>query len=104
MITALVQFKLPHPLAREQAREIFSSTAPKYRNMSGLVRKYYILSLDGQTGGGMYLWHSREDADRVYTDDWKQFIFGKYGALPTVTYFETPVIVDNISGEIVTDA
>lgn len=104
MITALVQFKLPQPLTREQAREIFSSTAPKYRNMPGLVRKYYILSQDGQTGGGMYLWHSREDADRVYTDDWKQFIFGKYGALPTVTYFETPVIVDNISGEIVTDA
>ncbi|MGD9974547.1 MAG: YdhR family protein, partial [Desulfatirhabdiaceae bacterium] len=104
MITALVQFKLPQPLTREQAREIFSSTAPKYRNMQGLVRKYYILSQDGQTGGGMYLWHSREDADRVYTDEWKQFIFGKYGALPTVTYFETPVIVDNISGEIVTDA
>lgn len=104
MITALVQFKLPQPISREEAREIFSGTAPKYRKIHGLVRKYYILSLNGETAGGVYLWNSREDADRLYTDEWKQFIFGKYGVLPSVSYFESPVIVDNITGKIVTDS
>ena len=103
MITALIQFKLPHPVSREKAREIFSGTAPKYRETPGLIRKYYILSQDGGTAGGVYLWNSQKDAERLYTDEWKQFIFDKYGALPSVTYFESPVIVDNISEEILTD-
>jgi Putative mono-oxygenase ydhR len=103
MITALVQFNLPQPISREKAREAFSSTAPKYTEVSGLIRKYYVLSQDGGAAGGVYLWDSKKDADRLYTDEWKQFIFDKYGALPTVTYFETPVIVDNVIGEIVTD-
>jgi hypothetical protein len=27
----------------------------------------------------------------------------RYGSLPTVTYFESPVIVDNATGDIITD-
>jgi hypothetical protein len=103
MITALIQFKLPQPVSREKAREIFSGTAPKYRETKGLIRKYYVLSQDGETAGGVYLWDSQKDAERLYTDEWSQFIFDKYGAQPSVTYFETPVIVDNVSGEIITD-
>lgn len=48
MITALVQFKLPQPISREKVQEIFLSTAPKYREVPGLLRKYYLLSMDGQ--------------------------------------------------------
>ncbi len=103
MITALIQFKLPKPITLAQAREIFLGTAPKYREVDGLIRKYYILSADGGTGGGVYLWNSRESAERLYTEDWKKFILEKYGSEPTVTYFETPVIVDNLSGEIIRD-
>ena len=103
MITALIQFKLPKPVTRAQAREIFLSTAPKYREIDGLIRKYYLLSLDGEIGGGVYLWHSRESAERLYTAEWKKFIFEKYGSEPTVTYFESPVIVDNLTGEIIRD-
>jgi hypothetical protein len=103
MITALVQFRLPQPITREQAREVFSSTAPKYREVQGLIRKYYVLSQDGGTAGGVYLWNSQADAERLYTDEWKQFIRNKYGADPTVTYFESPVVVDNAAGEIITN-
>jgi hypothetical protein len=104
VITALVQFKLPQRLTREKAREVFSSTAPKYREIPGLIRKYYVLSADGETAGGVYLWNSLADAERLYTEEWKKFIRDKYGADPSVTYFETPVIVDNDSGEIISQA
>ena len=103
MITALVQFKLPEPLTLDQAQKIFSSTAPKYKDLQGLVRKYYVLSEDGGTAGGVYLWKSREDAERLYTDDWKEFILEKYGSEPSIAYFESPVIVDNLTGEILND-
>ncbi len=103
MITALVQFKMPQPISRKQAREMFSSTAQKYRDIAGLIRKYYVLSQDGKVAGGMYLWNSQEDAEQLYTAEWEQFIFDKYGTLPSVTYFDCPVIVDNVVGEIVID-
>jgi len=82
---------------------VFSGTAPKYREIHGLIRKYYVLSQDGGTAGGVYLWNSQEDAEHLYTNEWKQFIFDKYGAFPSVIYFDCPVIVDNVTGEIVTD-
>lgn len=104
MITALVQFKLPQPITVDKAREIFSGTAPRYREIQGLIRKYYLLSKDGGTAGGVYLWNTQQDAERLFTDEWKKFIRDKYGAEPTVTYFESPVVVDNTVGEIVTDA
>jgi hypothetical protein len=103
MIIALVQFRLPQPLSREEAHEIFMGTAPKYRKLPGLIRKNYILSQDGRTAGGIYLWNSQADAQRLYTDEWKTFIIDKYGAPPSVTYFESPVMVDNVAGEIVTE-
>jgi hypothetical protein len=101
MITALVQFKLPQPITTEEAKKIFSTTAPKYKDLPGLIRKYYLLSEDGTSAGGVYLWKSREDAERLYTNDWRKFIADKYGAEPEVRYFATPMIVDNMSGEIV---
>ena len=103
MITALVQFKLPQSITRDKARELFSSTAPKYRDVHGLIRKYYILSEDGGTAGGVYLWRSRADAERLYTNEWKKFIVEKYGTEPSVQYFASPVIVDNLIGEILKD-
>lgn len=103
MITTLVQFTLPAPITRDEARRVFESTAPKYQSVAGLIRKYYVLSPDGATAGGIYLWQSRADADRLYTDEWKAFVRGRYGADPTIAYFETPVIVDNLSREILAD-
>ena len=103
MITALVQFKLPQPMTTDKAREVFSGTAPKYREVEGLVRKYYLLSEDGQTAGGVYLWQSRQAAEQLYTEDWKTFIFEKYGTRPSIIYFASPVIVDNLVGQIITD-
>jgi hypothetical protein len=103
MITALVQFKLPQPVTREKAQQVFVGTAPRYRETSGLIRKYYLLSEDGRTAGGVYLWKSKKDAEGLYTTEWVNSIRERYGALPSVTYFESPVVVDNLTKEVVSD-
>ena len=41
--------------------------------------------------------------ERVYTDEWKAFVRGKYGADPKLTWLETPVVVDNVSEQITAD-
>ncbi len=102
MITTLVQFGLPQPITAQQAREAFLGSAERYRGVEGLIRKYYVLSTDGSTAGGMYLWRSREDADRMYTEEWKASVERKYGVAPSVIFFECPVVVDNLTDEITT--
>jgi hypothetical protein len=101
MITVIVQFRLPKPVSRIKAEELFLSSAPRYRQVPGLVRKYYLLSEDGTASGGVYLFRTRHDAERLYTDEWKKYIVEKYGGEPSITYFESPVIVDNTIGEII---
>lgn len=100
MITTIVEFTLPKPMTTAQAKAVFLSTAPKYQGLAGLMRKYYFVSQDGTRAGGIYLWASRADAERVYTEDWRSFVRGKYGADPRITYLDTPVVVDNVLGEI----
>lgn len=101
MITALTSFTLPHPITRDDAVAIFRSTAPTYRDVPGLHRKTYVLYPDGVTVGGIYLWQSRADAEAMYSDDWRAFVRGKYGCEPSVTYLDSPVVVDNVTRQII---
>jgi hypothetical protein len=103
MITAITMFQLPKPITREQARNIFMSTAPKYQGMAGLVSKRYLLSEDGAAVGGVYLWNSKAEAQAVYTEAWRAYVREKYGTEPTVTYFDSPVVVDNVTQQILAD-
>jgi hypothetical protein len=103
MITAFVEFKLPEPITLAEAKATFLSTAPKYQGMPGLIRKTYYLSEDGAKAGGIYLWESKAQAEQVYSETWRAFVRGKYGSEPCVTYLECPVVVDNASGEIISD-
>jgi hypothetical protein len=103
MIITVVQFKLPEPVTRDQAKDIFLGTASKYREVEGLIRKNYILSEDGTVAGGVYVWKFREHAERLYNDQWRAFVTEKYGSEPSVQYFESPVLVDNVAGKIIQD-
>ncbi|WP_322517142.1 YdhR family protein [Rhodopseudomonas palustris] len=104
MITTIVQFALSEPISLEEAARRFRSSAPKYQKMPGLIRKYYIRSEDGSTAGGVYLWESREAAEKVYAGEWRTRVAQLYGAEPVISWFDSPVIVDNALGGTVTAA
>jgi Putative mono-oxygenase ydhR len=103
MITVITSFQFPKSITREEAQSIFLGVASKYLGVPGLIRKYYVLSDDGRTGGGVYLWNSRSEAEAMYTENWRVSAREKYGADPSVSYFESPVVVDNLSHEIISD-
>jgi hypothetical protein len=42
----------------------------------------------------VYLWDSRAQAEALYDTAWSERIAARYGAPPTVEYFESPVTVD----------
>ena len=98
-----------HHLSRAEAADPrggasrLSEHGAEYRDVPGLVRKAYVLSDDGATAGGVYLWKSRADAEAMYTPAWRAFVRERYGSDPSIMFFESPVIVDNDRGEIVSD-
>jgi heme-degrading monooxygenase HmoA len=100
MILTIDTFNLSRPASLEEMTKVFQGTAPRYQGMPGLLRKNYFVSEDGRRVGGVYLWTSRADAERVFTADWKKFVERKYGTPPVIEYFHAPVMVDNRDGKI----
>ena len=104
MMTAIVQFSLPTPISLEEAARAFEATAPKYQGRRGLVRKNTLCSEDGRRAGGVDLWETRSAAEAVYNGEWKARVKQLYGSEPEISWFDTPVILDNQAGGAITKA
>lgn len=102
MITVVVQFNVPPGTTSADATELYLGTAPRFRAMPGLLRKYYLFDAEAGKGGGCYLFENRAAAESAFDDEWRERIRGLYGD-PDVQYFETSVVVDNITDQIVED-
>jgi hypothetical protein len=100
MIVAIVTFRLPKPTSLDEITKTFQSTAPRYQGMAGLLRKNYFVSEDGCRAGGIYVWETRADAERVYTAEWQKLVESKYGSAPEIEFLHSPVMVDNRDGSI----
>ncbi len=103
MVVTQTNFKLSSEFTRERARQVFSDAGPKFLGMNGLVRKYFMLTEDGSRASSIYLWEDRSYPEAFYTDEWYDFIEEKYGHRPSVSYFHCPVIVDNLTDQILVD-
>lgn len=100
MIVTIVTFQLPQSTTLAEISKTFQGTAPRYQGLKGLLRKNYWVSEDRRRAGGIYVWASRADADRVYIAEWKKTVADKYGSPPTIEYLHSPVMVDNRDGTI----
>jgi hypothetical protein len=98
MIIAVVQIPMSRR-PREAAIAAQTKSAPTFRALAdkGLLRKDFLNGDAG--GGGVYYWTSREAAEAWYTPEWRRNMTEKFGAEPILTYYDTYVRVDNVSGE-----
>lgn len=93
MITAIVRYRLPPHIGREECRAHFLTIAPGFAEVAGLIRKQFIWSAAG-VAGGVYQWASREQAERFYQGVWLDGIRARYSTEPEIEYFETFAITD----------
>lgn len=100
MIVTVVRFELPTPISVDDARERFGANAAQYLTVPGLLFKAYIRSEDGQIAGGVYWWTDRASAAAKFNDGWRAGMQAKYGADPSIEYFDAPVVVDAVDGMI----
>ena len=49
-------------------------------------------------------WQTIDGPDGLTLDAWRAFVREKYRTEPVVTYLETPIVVDNVTDEVVVDA
>jgi hypothetical protein len=98
MILELVEFNTPSGWTREQVVEDARHVIPKWQANQKLVRKHFLLSLDGKSGGGVYIWPSVEAAQRAHDESWRQSVIKRTGAAPTIRYFDLFLLIDNENG------
>ena len=100
MITVIVYFKLPDEMTREGIISKFEQTTQKWSDNQDLIRKNYLIDLDSGIAGGVYLWKEKIHADIWLGAEFKKKIKENYGHEPTLQFFESPIVVDNIVGDI----
>lgn len=99
MITEIVIFSIPDGMTREEVVANYRRSAPGWRANPHLIRKNYLYDAENRRAGGVYLWRTREAAQRVRDASWLERVRRTYGSEPVLQYFETPLVADNAIGE-----
>jgi hypothetical protein len=99
MILELVTFPSPTP-DRAEALADARKTVARWRANPELRRKHFLLSEDGTTGAGVYIWPSREAAERAHDAAWREAVIARTGSAPTIQYFDLFMLIDNERGTV----
>jgi len=100
MIVAIVSFQMPKAIRPEDMSGPFKAAVPLFQKVLGLLQKYFYVSDDGRRAGGVYVWASRADADRLYGGEWRAMVEAKFGGPPTIDFLNSPVMIDNRHGTV----
>ena len=100
MITVIVYFKLTDGITREEVITKFDKTAQKWSDNQDLIRKNYLVNLDRGIAGGVYLWKEKIHAEIWLGAEFKKSVKDNYVEDRVFNFFETPIVVDNIAGDI----
>jgi hypothetical protein len=95
MVVAIVTFQMPRATTAEEMSASFQAAVPLFQKVPGLLQKYFYVSDDGRRAGGIYVWASRADADRLYNGEWRTFVEKKFGSPPAIDFLNSPVMIDN---------
>ena len=104
MITEIVTFKLPDGSVREDVFANFEKTAAIWGDNPDLIRKNYLYDAQAGVAGGVYLWKEKAHAQKWHGAEFRDRVKKLYGAEPSSQFFETPIVVDNLTGVIVKGA
>jgi heme-degrading monooxygenase HmoA len=91
-VTTWVSLPIPPGVTRAQLVAGFQAAVPEYQRVPGLLRKHFVIEADGRFGG-VYLWRDEAAARAWFSDSWRQRALKAYGAQPTLTWFDTPILL-----------
>ena len=100
MILEFVEFDSPKGWSRKQVAEEARNVIAHWQANKELLRKHFLLELDGKTGGGVYIWPTLEAAQKAHDETWRQSIIKRTGSAPTIRYFDLFLLIDNENGTV----
>ncbi len=103
MITEYVLFSVPADSSRDEIVAGMHDIAPRWRTEPDLIRKTFVYDSAASQAGAFYLWKNRASAEAAHGEAWRERIRSTYGSEPTIRYFETPLVVDNAIGAVVSE-
>jgi hypothetical protein len=96
MYVTIVTYK---PANGKSAAEIvgsFEASAPFFRTIPGLIRKYFCFDDQAYEGTSVYIWQDRKSAEACFGNPEFMARFRKsFNCEPNVKYVETKFVVDN---------
>jgi hypothetical protein len=93
----VVDIPIPPGATRAMLDKGIMASIPSYRDLPGLIYKYFTVS-DAKTFGGVYIWKSRTDAEAHFDAAWKAKVLKTYGAEPHVSYYDVVTTTDGPAG------
>ena len=82
----------------------FRASVERLHDQLGLIRKHYLFNVQEGAAARVYLWESRATAEALYTPARREIITARYDSEPIVTWFDTPLLLNNRMGEVVSEA
>jgi hypothetical protein len=104
MITEIVLFDLPAGMSREEAIAKYRLSVPGWRANPDLIRKTFLFDEGSRRGGAVYNWKSVEAAKLGHGPEFQKRIQTTFGSQPQFQYFETPIIIDNTTNQVIDEA
>lgn len=99
MITVTTRFPLPEGIDDVTLTNKFAESVPRYRDIPGLVRKYYYRTEDSR-GGGLYLFKDRASADAVFDDAFRTTLEERFGTPVTIEFLPTLIVLETSDGSV----
>ena len=100
MIAVIFKFKLPSGIKRDEVISKFEHNLSRWTDNPDLLRKSFIVNIDKLIAGVIYVWKEKINSDIWLGAEFKKMVRDNFGAEPILECFETPIVVDNLAGNI----
>ena len=104
MIVEWVEFVHPAGTSRAAAIEGARATLAHWQADPDLVRKHYLLGVDGQSGAGLYFWPDIAAARRAHSAEWIAAAEQRTGHAVRICHYELLMTLDNVAHRVVDEA
>ncbi|MGQ4415951.1 hypothetical protein ACN6LA_001309 [Streptomyces sp. SAS_269] len=95
MIGATVTFSYPSDFDRSRIVDVAENARAMFEGMPGLRYKFFTFDEKRQQAVNFYVWESREEAERFFSEELRERVTGLYGVAPTIEFVQIAEIVDN---------
>jgi hypothetical protein len=103
MISEIITYKLRPGMTRAEVVAMYRKTSSIWRSNPDCIRKCYLYDAENHLGGGAYLWKNLAAAKRAHGEEWRRMINDSQDQI-SVTYFETPIVADNLVQQTIEEA